>query len=327
MTLSKELFVPGKKGNIYLFQPIISTISSSFLCLDPFLHGSYGRCFGFNPSLMLTTTLDAKTVTPTLGEEGELIMHLRIDEEEYIRLIRAPTVLQTSGAKIYILPFNNPPNVMDEGYNVVPGLETKFELKAVGFIVVLQYDITVSLATFPSKQYSEVLGEEMLVHPKTVDNNWATMKDNVVKVSVSFGTFDITEIYEVPKYTVRSGIIQEVEIPYLVTRTFSQIPSVANDLGGALSLLLGICGIMILDIMMISSGGFLKNVVCPARKNTDAMSRNNKLDRQGRVDSNDNDCSDENNIISRPADSFWEVLKREDGFQSDNKVSSTSNQY
>jgi hypothetical protein len=102
---------------------------------DEHIITQYGRCFGFNnPSLILNNTalLDGKAVTPTLGEDSELIMHLRIDEEQYIR---APTVLQTSGAKIAILPFNNPPNIMDEGYNVVPGMETKFELKAVGLIV------------------------------------------------------------------------------------------------------------------------------------------------------------------------------------------------
>jgi hypothetical protein len=72
-------------------------------------------------------TLGGKTTT-TLGTEGELVMQLRLDEEQYIRV---PSVLQTSGAKIAILPFNSPPNVVEEGYNVVPGQETRFEIKAV----------------------------------------------------------------------------------------------------------------------------------------------------------------------------------------------------
>ena len=98
----------------------------------------------------------------------------------------------------------------------------------------------------------------------------------------------------------------------LMKLCISQFLSVANDLGGALSLLLGICGITILD-MMISSGGLITKLFCPARTNSNKMkAKINEQTVPTITTSNSTTTSSPSNDYSmpRPAETFWDVVQR-----------------
>ena len=53
---------------------------------------------------------------------------MTIDEKDYIR---DPTSIMTTGIRLAIAPFGSPPNVEDDGMNVLPGHSTSIALKEV----------------------------------------------------------------------------------------------------------------------------------------------------------------------------------------------------
>ncbi|CAG0925460.1 unnamed protein product, partial [Notodromas monacha] len=89
---------------------------------------NYGHCVTYNSYPAANDTTYKPSIATSDGIDGGLKIRLKIDEDEYVRV---PSQVTTAGLKVGIFPVGSPPNVEEEGIDVVPGQSTHVRLKSV----------------------------------------------------------------------------------------------------------------------------------------------------------------------------------------------------
>jgi hypothetical protein len=110
------------------------------------------------------------------------------------------------------------------------------------------------------------MAESSYFHPLSLEKNWNSVKESLLEVKIFYSSFDVVVVEEQPRHDVSIELMHptrisltekkvarhvELNTAFFCLIFLQSILSVASDIGGALGLLLGLCGMNLIEITFL----------------------------------------------------------------------------